>query len=72
MMTPQRWLNLWEQTMRNGLEGCRGAPTIIFDSKGIITDVEGSLEFLKTHLEQAGVRGLTMPDQDEIDSAVRL
>jgi hypothetical protein len=71
MMTPQRWLKLWEETMRNGLEGCRGSPTFFFDSKNIITEVNESIATLKAWLEQAGVVGLTIPDPDEVDAQVR-
>lgn len=70
MMTPQRWLHLWEETMRNGLEGCRGSPTFFFDSKRIIPEVNESIASLKQWLEHAGVSGLTTPDPDEVDSQV--
>jgi hypothetical protein len=70
MMTPQRWMHLWESTLRNGLEGCKGAPTFFFDSKRIISEVNESISYLKTWLEQAGVVGLTIPDPDEIDAQV--
>ena len=57
--------------MRNGLEGCKGSPTFFFDSKRIIPDVKESIETLKQRLEQAGVTGLTIPDDDEIDAQAR-
>lgn len=70
MMSPQRWLNLWGTTVQQGLEGCRGAPTVLFDSRQILTDVQGSLETLKKGLERAGVVGLTLPDADEVKAEV--
>lgn len=70
MMTPQRWLNLWSTTMQQGLKGCRGAPTIIIDSRTIIGDVRGSLRNLLASLEHVGVRGLSMPDDDEIHTEI--
>ena len=51
MMTPQRWLSLWETTMLYGLEGCRGVPTIFFSSGNIIPDIRGALKMLKGLLE---------------------
>lgn len=56
--------------MRNGLEGCKGSPTFFFDSKKIIPEVKESIATLKQWLEQAGVTGLTIPDDDEIDAQV--
>lgn len=70
MMTPQRWLHLWEETMRNGLVGCKGRPTFFFDSKKIIPEVKESINTLKEWLEQAGVVGLSTPESDEIDAQV--
>ena len=71
MMTAQRWLDLWGTTMRQGLEGCKGAPTIIFDSRAIITDIDGSLRKLKAMLERAGVTGLSLPEPDEVQREVK-
>lgn len=71
MMTPQRWLNLWGSTIKQGLLGCKGAPTVVFDSRLIISDVEGSLRRLKASLERAGVRGLTMPSAAEVQNEVK-
>lgn len=71
MMTPQRWLNLWGDTMKQGLEGCRGAPTIVFRSTLVTTDTEAALATLKALLERAGVRGLHMPDVDEIQREIK-
>jgi hypothetical protein len=71
MMSAQRWLDLWGTSVLQGMTGCKGAPTIIFDSKHIISDVEGSLSKLKHLLERAGVRGLTMPADDEVQREVK-
>jgi hypothetical protein len=71
MMTAQRWLDLWGTTIKQALLGCKGAPTIVFDSRMVISDVEGSLAKLKALLERAGVAGLAMPDADEVQREVK-
>lgn len=71
MMTPQRWLSLWETTMLYGLEGCRGVPTVFFSSSNIIPDIRGALTTLKGLLEAAGVRGLKMPSDGEIEDRIQ-
>lgn len=71
MMTPQRWLSLWETTMLYGLEGCRGVPTVFFSSSNIIPDIKGALATLKGLLEAAGVRGLKMPSDGEIKDRIQ-
>lgn len=71
MMTPQRWLSLWETTMLYGLEGCRGVPTVFFSSSNIIPDIRGALTTLKGLLEGVGVRGLKMPSDGEIEDRIQ-
>lgn len=71
MMTPQRWLSLWETTMLYGLEGCRGVPTVFFSSSNIIPDIRGALTTLKGLLEAVGVRGLKMPSDGEIQDRIQ-
>lgn len=71
MMTPQRWLDLWGTTVKQGLLGCKGAPTIIFDSRLVIADVEGSLAKLHALLERAGVTGLAQPDAQEVRAEIK-
>jgi hypothetical protein len=71
MMTAQRWLNLWGDTVKLGLQGCKGAPTIIFDSRLVILNVDNALKKLKALLERAGVRGLKMPEPEEVQLQIK-
>ena len=75
-MTSQRWLDLWESTLRHALEACVGVPTVLFQKQTVIPeggvtgqlDAKEAIQNLKQDLEDAGVRGLHMPDDEEIQT----
>eukprot|EP01025_Chloroclados_australasicus_P020827 TRINITY_DN21935_c0_g1_i1.p2 TRINITY_DN21935_c0_g1~~TRINITY_DN21935_c0_g1_i1.p2 ORF type:complete len:112 (-),score=5.37 TRINITY_DN21935_c0_g1_i1:726-1061(-) len=60
LMTSSRWLNMWQSSMEQGLKGCKGMPTIIFDSSLIKAGPETSLSRLLELLTLVGVKGLRM------------
>lgn len=66
-MTAQRWLDLWEVTLRHGLEACSGVPTVLFDAQDMLPNATSAIQGLKRDLEGAGVRGLHMPSDEEIE-----
>lgn len=71
LMSAQRWLDLWGATFEQGLEGCRGAPTVVFNSRNVISDPDAAIAELHRLLTGVGVRGLRIPDADEVRAQVK-